>query len=44
MPILDREVDLFPNDLLDRPVEVTPPDGSGENGGAKWFAMYTLAI
>lgn len=43
MPILDREVDLFPNDLLDRTVEMVPSEGGGKEGQNQWFAMYTLA-
>ena len=43
MPILDREVDLFPNDLLERSLDVVPCDGSGQEGQSQWFAMYTLA-
>lgn len=43
MPILDREVDLFPNDLLDRSLEVVPSDATGQEVHNHWFAMYTLA-
>ena len=43
MPILDREVDLFPNDLLDRPIESVVSGSDASSESVKWFAMYTLA-
>jgi transcriptional antiterminator RfaH len=43
MPILDQEVDIFPNDLLERSME-TVVSGSVESSESnQWFAMYTLA-
>ena len=36
MPILPRESDIFPSELLDRCAEPLSP-------GAQWWAMYTLA-
>jgi transcription antitermination factor NusG len=43
MPILDREIDLYPNDLLERSVSVLSGSTEPDEGGLNWYAMYTLA-
>jgi transcription antitermination factor NusG len=47
MPILDREVDMFPGDLLERCIAENAANDSGMNLDPtevpRWFAMYTLA-
>ena len=49
MPILPREPDVFPDDLLDYDPDLDPDldldpdqDGSTEEAAARWWALYTL--